>query len=551
MVALYPFVLAVTRWLLPILSLLLVFLWAVGYLRPGKPKTTLARLVSREDFTPYPFTVCESIIGGHKRCDLFIPGEQMEKNHAMLHQEKGQWILTPLEGEVFVNERPAEEPIALLEGDILSFGGEEFLFQCNLSEEFDPPAPKGGTGGWMLTLLTLFQGGMFLQLWCRFGEECSPYLPMGFLGLAVVQWLYFIMDKVCKNGKMLWEIPILYLFTLGLGVCACADSDSLPKQLLCAGAGLVGSILLTLLLRRPRVCFALHIPIALICVGVLWFTVMFGTRIFGSVNWLSVGGISFQPSEFAKVAFLLVGAASVTVVQTHPRNRWFFMIFAGVTMAALVCMVDFGAIAIFFVTMMVLLCMRLTDWRLLVGIVLCALLAGGLAVTLFPHIATRFSAWLHVWELADSAGYQQTRTLIAMASGGLLGVGGGNGTLLSVAAADTDLVFGVLCEEWGQITALCAALCFAAFPLIALRFAKTAGNGYAAMGVCGAAVMMLFQTALNLFGSTDLLPLTGVTMMFVSRGGTSLLAAFLLTAFFKAADRSPTPLETERRVFPQ
>ncbi len=544
----YPIYLLISRWLLPLLSLLMVWFWVKGYLAKKPVKKTLARFITREG-VPFTVTVAEGIIGRRKVCDVCLPHESVEKKHAMFFQQDDKWLLTPLDGEVFLNEKPLTKTAPLLDGDVVAFGEEEYIFECNglEAETLSSKTPK--KGGWLLICLTLFQLIMGGQLCLRFADPLPPLLPLCFALLIAGEWLYFLLKKLWGHGGLLWETPILYLTTLGLGVCACSAPENLEKQLFCAMAGILGSVLLTLLLKHHRLCYQLRIPIALICVGVLWFTVGFGTRIFGSTNWLSIAGISFQPSEFAKIAFLTVGACSLPVVAKKPLNRWFFMVFAGITMGALVCMVDFGAIAIFFVTMLILLMMRLTDWRLVTGIGLCAVGAGATALMLFPHIATRFSAWLHVWELAATSGYQQTRTLIAMASGGLLGVGGGNGTLLSVSAADTDLVFGVLCEEWGQIIGLCAALCFIALTLTALRLVKTAPTAFQAMGVCGAAGMMLFQTALNIFGSTDILPLTGVTMMFVSRGGTSFMAAFFLTAFWAAAEGTPEPLETERRRY--
>ena len=545
---LYPLTLGITRWALPLLSLALVLLWIRGYRSFPLQKKTLALLVTREG-EPTAIRAAEAIIGCKNRCDVTVNDPSVEKRHALLYQQDEAWLLSPLEGEVYRNEKPLTKTAPLLDGDLVAFGEREFVFQCNglESDEVSSRSPK--QGGWLTLCLMLFQLLLGGQLCLRFARNLSPYLPLCFGLLIVGTPGYFLIKKALGTAKMLWEAPVLYLATLGVAVCACSAPENLPKQLLCGAVGVGGSFLFAFVLKHPKWCFALRIPIAAACLGVLWFTVLFGTRIFGSVNWLSVGGVSFQPSEFAKIAFVTVGACTLPVVAQKPLNRWFFMAFAGAVMGSLVCMVDFGAIAIFFVTMIVLLCMRLTDWKLITGICLCAVGAGATVLIAFPHVATRFSAWLHVWELAATSGYQQTRTLIAMASGGLLGVGGGNGTLLSVSASDTDLVFGVLCEEYGQLIGLCAALCFVALVLTALRLAKTAKTAFSAMGVCAVSAMMLFQAALNLFGSTDILPLTGVTMMFVSRGGTSLTAAFLLTAFFAAAEPTPSPLETERRRY--
>ena len=546
--SIYEAVLAITRIVLPCLSLLLVLLW-VGLFASQKPrKKTLARFVPLQGL-PLTLTSAEGVLGCKKHCDLYLPRPTIAKKHALFFQQEEKWLLTPLGGGVHVNEKPVTKTVSLLDGDVVAFGDEEFTFECNGLEREVVESTTPAKGGFPLFCLTLFQGAMALQLCLRYQDSFSIFLPLAFGVLMVGQWVYYLVEASRGKTTMLWELPVLYLTTLGFAVCACSVPETLPKQLFCALGGVVGCGLLRLLLKYQHLCFHLRYLLAGGSVALLWFTVLFGITTYGSTNWLAIGGFSFQPSEFAKIAFLTVGSCCLPVALTKGGNRWFFMAYAGLTMGALVCMVDFGAIAIFFVTMILLLMMRLTNTSLVGGMVLAAVAGGALALTLFPHIATRFSAWLHVWEMASTAGYQQTRTLISMASGGLLGVGGGNGTLLSVAAADTDLVFGVLCEEWGQLIGLCAALCFVALALTALRLSKTAPSTFQAMGVCGAAVMMVFQTALNLFGSTDILPLTGVTMMFVSRGGSSLMAAFWLTAFFKAAQDTPKPLETERRRY--
>ena len=539
----YPAVLSLTRIALPLISLLLALIWGLAFWRKRPQKQTLARLVTRLG-EEYALTAAEGLIGRKKGCDLCIGKPSIHKEHALFEQKEGAWWLTPLKGQVYHNEKPMKKSAPLHHGDVIALGEEEFIFECDLpqGDNLSSRTPRGGGG--LLLVLSLFQGGMGLQLCARFWEELPPLLPPGFALMILGEWIYFLLTRK-KGDGLLWEIPVWYLVTLGFSVCACAAPSDLPKQLLCMALGITGSTVLTCLLKYPYLCYNLRIPIGIGCVGILWATVAFGTRIYGSTNWLTVGGFSFQPMEFAKIGFLTVGSCLTATVYLKPLNRWYFIAVSALMMMALVCMVDFGAIAIFFVTLLILLSLRQTNRLLVAGMGAGAIAAGALVLTLFPHVASRFSAWLHVWEYADSVGYQQTRTLISMASGGLLGVGGGNGTLLSVSAADTDLVFGVICEEWGQLIGLCALLCVIALALTALRFAKTAPTAFHAMGVCGAAGMMVFQTALNVFGSTDLLPLTGVTFMFVSRGGTSLIAAFLLTAFFQAAKNTPCPIDAK------
>jgi len=153
-----------------------------------------------------------------------------------------------------------------------------------------------------------------------------------------------------------------------------------------------------------------------------------------------------------------------------------------------------------------------------------------------PYIATRFATWGKVWQFADTSGYQQTRTMIAIASGGLLGVGGGRGYLVNVAAADTDLVFGVLCEEWGLLIALTAVLAIVFFVFYAVMLISYSKSAFYAIAACGAATVFLIQLTLNVLGSVDILPLTGVTIPFISNGGSSMIASWGLLALIKSAE---------------
>ena len=182
--------------------------------------------------------------------------------------------------------------------------------------------------------------------------------------------------------------------------------------------------------------------------------------------------------------------------------------------------------------------MRSGDVRTIFIICTIALM-GGLLILLFkPYVANRFMAFGHVWENFDTSGYQQTRTMIYSASGGLFGVGIGNGHLRDIFAATEDLVFGVVCEEFGMIMAGAILLSYVALLVYSIRHAKYARSTFYAISACGASSLMLFQAALNVFGVNDLLPLTGVTLPFVSRGGSSIICCWMLLAFIKAVDRS-------------
>ena len=263
--------------------------------------------------------------------------------------------------------------------------------------------------------------------------------------------------------------------------------------------------------------------------------IIFGTTKYGAQNWVSLGGLSVQPSEVVKIAFVYAGAATLDEL-FQKGNLTVFMLFSGFCLGCLALMGDFGTAAIFFVTFLIISFMRSGDFSKLALILGGAAFAGMMVLRFKPYIASRFAAWGHVWEYASTTGYQQVRTMSAAANGGLAGVGAGEGWLQDVAAADTDLVFGILNEEWGLIIAILAVLCIVTLAIFAVRSIVAGRSAFYTIAACAATSMLLFQTVLNVFGSVDILPLTGVTFPFVSNGGTSMMVSWGLLAFLKAAD---------------
>ena len=176
------------------------------------------------------------------------------------------------------------------------------------------------------------------------------------------------------------------------------------------------------------------------------------------------------------------------------------------------------------------------------GLVACQLLlagcfgAGMVMLTIKPHVAARFASWGHIWEDVYDKGFQQTHTLTAAASGGLIGVGAGKGWLSGLPAADTDIVFGMLCEEWGLVIAVLTVLCIITLAVFAVRACRAGRSSFYTIAACAATSLLVFQTCLNVFGAVDILPFTGVTLPFVSTGGSSMLSAWGMLAFLKATD---------------
>lgn len=342
------------------------------------------------------------------------------------------------------------------------------------------------------------------------------------------------------------ELIAFLLTSIGLSITTSVYPERATKQLVAILIGIGGFVFLQWLLRDIKRVMLLRVPVAALSLVIMAGTLVFAKFTNGAKNWLYIGGLSIQPSELVKVAFIFVGAATLEKLQSN-RSLTKYILFAMGCIGTLFLMYDFGTALIFFFTFIVISFMRSGDIRTLVLICVVALMGGVLVLTFKPYVAKRFMSYGHVWEYFDTSGFQQTRTMIYSAAGGLFGVGLGNGKLRDVFAATEDLVFGVVCEEFGMIMAGAILLSYVALLIYSIRHSKYARSSFYAISACAAAALMLFQAALNVFGVNDILPLTGVTLPFISRGGSSIMCCWMLLSFIKAVDRSTYRYGGERQ----
>lgn len=389
----------------------------------------------------------------------------------------------------------------------------------------------------MLAVLTLFQLICGATLLSKCEEEFRNNIIITFGIYILVEYAYFIGTKLILKRRGFEVELIAFLLTgVGLSITASVYPELAIKQLVAVIIGIAGFIVLQWILRDIDRCMVLRYPAAFLAVGLLVFTLLFAKFTNGAKNWLYIGGFSIQPSELVKVAFIFVGAATLEKLQSN-KSLTKFIIFALGCVGSLFLMYDFGTALIFFFTFIVISFMRSGDIRTIFLICAVALLGGALVLMFKPYVANRFMAYRHVWDYFDTTGYQQTRVMIYSASGGFFGVGLGNGKLRNVFAATEDLVFGVVCEEFGWIMAGAILLSYVALLVYSIKHSRYARSTFYAICACAASALMLFQASLNVFGVNDVLPLTGVTLPFVSRGGSSIMCCWMLLAFIKAVDR--------------
>lgn len=402
----------------------------------------------------------------------------------------------------------------------------------------------------VMCLMTAFQLVCAACVLCR-QEELSLTMVYIFFGYIAAEWIYMLIGTLV-TGNDYFELEAIAFFLSGIGLTICASfSESYAiKQIIAIGLGLAIYLIILLLIKDVHFASLLRYPAAVGSVALLAVNLLLAQNINGTLNWIDLGFFSIQPSELVKIAFIWVGAVSLEKLLSN-ASLTKYIIFSLGCVGALFLMKDFGTALIFFFTFILIAYMRSGDFRTIILICTVALMGAMLIIYFKPYVANRFAAYRHVWDFIDTTGYQQTRVLIYSASGGLFGLGLGEGYLRDVYASSTDLVFGLICEEMGLLIGIAVLLCFAVIAFFAIRSAKSSASTFYAIAAVSAAGMLLFQLSLNVFGITDLLPLTGVTLPFVSRGGSSMLCSWGLLAFIRAAGAPfdpPSPDITIKKV---
>ncbi len=545
--ALVEAVLPLASWILRFLMIFLGILVLSRNIRSLFQERTPRELwgtLCMTDGTEFPIHHWESAIGRSRSCDIILELPFISRNHAtLLRDDKGNWTLFPLENKngVFVNGAEIFVSTPLVYGDILDFGGLELAFYpLTDQEEREQNANRGIkhrriSPNLTLVYLTLFQLTMMLQSVLSVESAEMLSVALAFATLSAVMWFLYALYRSFKRTAFELESLAFFLSTLCFGVTSAHRPSSLLTQTVALLAGIVIFFSLSLILRDLKRAISLRWPLAIFAGALLSFNLLLGAKIFGAKNWIVIGNFSFQPSELIKIIFIMVTATSLERLFAR-RNLVFTTLFAGFCVGCLGLMSDFGTALIFFVAFLVVAFLRSGNLGFLVMTGTGAVLGAGLILHFKPYIANRFEAWRHVWAFADSTGFQQTRTLSALASGGLFGKDPSDVFLKNIGAANTDLVFGVVGEEFGLLLALGAVVCIFILPLFAFRCTATARSSFYSIASCTAAAMLTVQTMLNVFGAVDILPLTGVTFPFLSVGGSSMISCWGLLAFLKAAD---------------
>lgn len=387
----------------------------------------------------------------------------------------------------------------------------------------------------MLFILSVFQIATgFIGASC--GKKFELKALLALLCLVALEWVYFILFYTAFHRRN-FELELIAFFLSGVGLVTIGSvyPDSAFKQFFTVFAGIIGFTVLVFLLGHVDLCMKLRPFIAGGAILLLLVNLAIAGTTNGARNWISLGGITVQPSEFVKVAFIFVGSATLQKIQTS-KNIIAYIIFSAACVGSLILMRDFGTALIFFITFLIIAFMTSGDIKTIILAIASAVMGAAIVLKYKSYVLRRFSVYRHVWDDPFGWGMQQTRVLVGIASGGLFGVGIGKGYVRTYYAPVSDSIFGVICEEWGLIFGVILVMSFVAIAISALVNSVASRSAFYSIAAIAGAGLLLFQCGLNVFGITDILPLTGVTIPFISLGGSSMISCWAILAFIKAAD---------------
>lgn len=339
-------------------------------------------------------------------------------------------------------------------------------------------------------------------------------------------------------------LPIsIMLFSTGFILLLRIDYNIALKQLIWLLVGLGAMVIVIRWLPSYRELEEYKYLSIIIGLLALLGTVLFGEKAGGATSWIAVGNLSFQPAELVKI-FLVIFLASyleerraLLVAGTRrilgislPEVRYTgpLLVMWGLSVVFLVFQRDLGTALLFFGTFLAMVYMATgraayVAW----GMTLFGVSAGFL-YKIYPHVQTRVAIWLNPWTDIENKSYQFTQSLFALAAGGITGTGLGKGNPILIPAVHTDFIFSAVGEELGFMGAGGVIILYLFLVYRGFKISMSAADDFGVLLAAGLTSLLAIQTFVILGGILKVIPLTGITLPFMSYGGSSLLTNFVL-----------------------
>ena len=376
-----------------------------------------------------------------------------------------------------------------------------------------------------------------LLLFTTLGFLQKPFdtfaLIMGVVLCILIGYSHFVVRRFYPDGDKFILIFASILAVVGVATLYRINRVTAIKQLVWIAIGVVGYILIVVILPDLR-SFAKYKKVYMIITLVLMpLALIFGTELYGAKNWIIIGKvISFQPSEFGKIALVLYLASALATYENKNnfkqdfKELWQPALVAGFSMGCMVLQRDLGSALIFFGISITLLYVATSKKKYVFTALGLAAIGSVAGYSMFRHVRERVKIWLDPWKYALGESYQIVEGMYSIAAGGLFGVGVGQGHFQNLPVKESDMIYAIICEEFGVIFAIGLMIIYFLLFYRGIRAAFVTDDKYSQLIAVGFSTMIACQTLVIIGGIFAVIPLTGITLPIISYGGSSVLTIF-------------------------
>lgn len=364
-------------------------------------------------------------------------------------------------------------------------------------------------------------------------DNSAQYFLFGVLVVVVLLVASAVYQAVYRQSNMLLFNNICMFLSIGLVIIARLNFGQAQKQAAIACVGLLFMLVFPAfrghldLLRRLTWFYA---AVGLAAIGGV---LLLGATTYGSKISYTISGITFQPSEFVKVLFVLF-LACMLCGKVDQRKLIYITAVSVLHVGILVLSKDLGSALVYFAVFLTMVYLATGDKKYALAWLGIGAVGAVACYFLFAHVRVRVEVWRDPFKYIDSNGYQVVQSLFSISFGGLTGAGLTQGSPDKIPFVTSDFIFAAITEEMGIIFGVCLILlCLNVF-LDMLLLCSEYSNRFYQLILFGTAVSYLFQTFITIGGETKFIPLTGVTLPLVSYGGSSVLSTFIMFGLAEA-----------------
>ncbi|MGB4610531.1 MAG: FtsW/RodA/SpoVE family cell cycle protein [Saccharofermentanales bacterium] len=530
----------------------------------------MSQTTSAGDFVESYSLFHTTAIGSSRSSDIRLKSKSIARRHALIYLHDGKWFVRPADSNVdlYVNNHKVNNPRRIKNQDLLRLGDRIMVFVDEREsaeqsgQDFEgsiadwqyvkiDEKPLRTGFAWIFTGLFFLIGyiSVFLIIPANFGHLRLLYLLLLGIFFVFAQIYYYVLPLVFENFDRAIYTAFVFIAALGLIIQArfafvdrikpldWSDAEFIRyirnDFIVQAGVAIVGLAILpivVLIVQRTRFLEKIYYA-SLVLTPLLYLATLVlgrGAAEWGASLWITLpGGFSLQLTEFAKITYLIV-LANFFKIRPPLKTQLLFAAWAGFNFILIMLLPDLGSMMILLPVTLIVFAVMTSEYLKTAGI-----LVGGAAIffvayKLLSYVQNRLHGWLTLWTETNAFNEQIIFGLQAIGRGGVFGRGLGVGNPRSIPLASSDMVFSVICEEMGILVGLAVIICFIITWLRGANAAAKVRDGFTSSLILALATYFFVEAAVVIAGTTGLMPLTGATLPLIAKGGSSMIAKWLM-----------------------